>query len=239
MFSSFFFDDFVSRLFTEELSHILFALHSIYFSWIVQVSLLSLSFVGGGYMIRRYIRKSIVGPITSQPCKDIQHDVKSDSILPNGGVRHRTTALHAQEDLSDRGSDSDDFESAKISNSKLDSYQEHKMVLLIRQDLEMTKGKIAAQCCHAALAAYKYMQKHQPSLLTRWEVSGQPKVTLKVKDEKEMLELITKAQEAGLCAKSIKDAGRTQIAPGSRTVASIGPGPVTLIDYITGHLKLY
>lgn len=36
----------------------------------------------------------------------------------------------------------------------------------------------------------------------------------------------------------IKDAGRTQIAPGSKTVLSIGPGPASLIDQCTGHLKL-
>jgi PTH2 family peptidyl-tRNA hydrolase len=48
-----------------------------------------------------------------------------------------------------------------------------------------------------------------------------------------------KARTAGLVAESIRDAGRTQIASGTRTVCAIGPAPSTLIDLITGHLKLY
>jgi PTH2 family peptidyl-tRNA hydrolase len=47
------------------------------------------------------------------------------------------------------------------------------------------------------------------------------------------------ASSIGLISKSILDAGRTQIAAGSRTVLAVGPGPVDLIDNITGKLKLY
>ena len=36
-----------------------------------------------------------------------------------------------------------------------DCDEEMKMVLVVRQDLKMGKGKAAAQCCHATLAAYK------------------------------------------------------------------------------------
>lgn len=63
-----------------------------------------------------------------------------------------------------------------------------------------------------------------PSLVETWEEAGQPKVTLKVENEQDMLDLVKKAQAAGIPSASIKDAGRTQLAPGTRTVAAIGPG---------------
>lgn len=43
----------------------------------------------------------------------------------------------------------------------------------------MGKGKVAAQCSHAAVAAYKAARKH-PKILKAWEESGQAKITLKV-----------------------------------------------------------
>ena len=121
----------------------------------------------------------------------------------------------------------------------IDKTQEYKQVLLIRTDLPMTKGKIAAQCCHATLAAYKALQTDNSELISWWESTGQAKVTLKVSSEEEMTDLMHKAKQAGICAKSVKDAGRTQILPGSRTVCAIGPAPKNVLDLITGHLKLY
>ncbi|RKP08429.1 peptidyl-tRNA hydrolase, partial [Thamnocephalis sphaerospora] len=112
-------------------------------------------------------------------------------------------------------------------------------VLVVRTDLGMGKGKAAAQCCHAAVGCYKKLSKTNPEILRHWERIGQAKVTLKCNSEEEMLELEAAAKEAGLCAKSICDAGRTQIAAGSRTVLAVGPGPVKLVDQVTGHLKLY
>lgn len=67
---------------------------------------------------------------------------------------------------------------------------------------------------------------------------SQAKVALKCPNEEEMSRLEAQAREAGLCAKSIRDAGRTQVAAGSKTVLGIGPGPVKIVDQITGHLKL-
>jgi hypothetical protein len=40
-----------------------------------------------------------------------------------------------------------------------------KLVLLVRNDLGMSPGKIAAQCCHAALGA----QRVNPMFLTNYE----------------------------------------------------------------------
>lgn len=116
---------------------------------------------------------------------------------------------------------------------------EFKMILVVRTDLKMGKGKAAAQCSHAAVSAYKQVQRRNPELLKQWEYCGQPKVVVKAPDEDCLLELLTHAKEVGLPVSLIQDAGRTQIAPGSRTVLGVGPGPADLVDKVTGHLKLY
>ncbi|OCH96582.1 PTH2-domain-containing protein [Obba rivulosa] len=113
-----------------------------------------------------------------------------------------------------------------------------KLVLVVRTDLGMTTGKIAAQCGHATLACYKALSKTNPQLLQHWERTGQAKIALKASSEDELLELEAMAKSLNLCARSILDAGRTQIAAGSRTVLGIGPAPVELINRVTGKLKL-
>lgn len=116
---------------------------------------------------------------------------------------------------------------------------EFKMILVVRNDLKMGKGKVAAQCSHAAVAAYKQVQRRNPQLLKQWEYCGQPKVVVKAPDEDTLINLLGHAKEVGLPVSLIQDAGRTQIAPGSRTVLGVGPGPADLIDRVTGDLKLY
>ena len=66
--------------------------------------------------------------------------------------------------------------------------------------------------------------KKYPQILNEWENNAQPKIVLKVKSEEELTELYRKARENGLPCDLIVDAGRTQIAPGSKTVVGIGPG---------------
>lgn len=116
---------------------------------------------------------------------------------------------------------------------------EYKMVLVVRSDLKMGKGKVAAQCSHAAVSAYRQAQKRNPELLKQWEYCGQPKVVLKAPDENSLIQLLAVAKEQGLTVSLIQDAGRTQIAPGSRTVLGVGPGPSEMVDKVTGHLKLF
>lgn len=116
---------------------------------------------------------------------------------------------------------------------------EFKMILVVRNDLKMGKGKVAAQCAHAAVSAYKQVQARNPSLLKQWEYCGQPKVVVKAPDEDTLIDLLGHAKEVGLPVSLIQDAGRTQVTPGSRTVLGIGPGPADLIDRVTGDLKLY
>ncbi|XP_077447925.1 peptidyl-tRNA hydrolase 2, mitochondrial isoform X1 [Stigmatopora argus] len=115
----------------------------------------------------------------------------------------------------------------------------YKMILVVNCNLKMGKGKVASQCAHAAVAAYKQVQSRNPDLLKMWEYCGQPKVVVKAPDEETMVQLMSLAKELRLPVSLIQDAGRTQIAAGSRTVLGIGPGPSDLIDTVSGDLKLF
>lgn len=113
------------------------------------------------------------------------------------------------------------------------------MVLCVNTSLGMQKGKIMAQCCHAAVGCYKLAQKKCPKGLRAWEISGCAKIAVKCPSEDEMVNVIyIKAKQAGIPCYLVEDAGRTQIAAGSRTVLGIGPAPVRCFDDITSHLKL-
>nr|ACO11464.1 Peptidyl-tRNA hydrolase 2, mitochondrial precursor [Caligus rogercresseyi] len=116
-----------------------------------------------------------------------------------------------------------------------------KMVLIVRTDLKMSKGKTAAQCCHAALEAYKRAKSggsRAKQVLRLWETIGQKKVTLKADSEEQLLELHRTANEKGLISAIIKDAGKTEVEPGTLTVLAIGPDVEPKVDEVSGTLKL-
>ncbi|KAF3922163.1 hypothetical protein ABW21_db0203032 [Orbilia brochopaga] len=104
----------------------------------------------------------------------------------------------------DDDDDDDDEENAAMIQSDYSHFgasaltEECKMVLCVRTDLGMTKGKIAAQCGHAVLACYKTVSRHAPLLLKRWEYIGQAKIALKVDSEEELLTLQAQAMSVGL-----------------------------------------
>ncbi len=138
----------------------------------------------------------------------------------------------------DYESESSSEEQGELSDFKGHHNEECKLVLVVRTDLGMTKGKIAAQCSHATLVCYKALKKENSPVLARWERLGQAKVSVQVKSEDELLLLQAQALSLGLCAKAIHDAGRTQIASGSATVLGVGPGPRSVVDQVTGGLRL-
>lgn len=115
-----------------------------------------------------------------------------------------------------------------------------KMVIVVRSDLPMGRGKTAAQCAHAALECclQTFNNKKKQSMFESWLRSGQPKIVVKIPNEEELLILADKAQRAGLITAIIKDAGITQIKPGTITVVGIGPGSTEVVDSITSRLRL-
>ena len=110
-----------------------------------------------------------------------------------------------------------------------------KQVILIRQDLKLPKGKACAQVAHASVEA---VLKADSSVVSSWRGEGMAKIVLKVKDEKELIKYFQIAKDEGLPVSLITDAGRTVIAPGTKTCAGIGPAEDEEIDSITDELKL-
>ncbi|MDD2626329.1 MAG: peptidyl-tRNA hydrolase Pth2 [Methanomethylophilus sp.] len=115
---------------------------------------------------------------------------------------------------------------------------EYKVVVLVRQDLKMSKGKTAAQVAHAAVGCALACKKKAPSVFTAWDSGGGKIVVLKVTDERELFEFKAIADEQRLINCLITDAGRTEIDPGSVTCLGIGPEQQGNLNHITGELKM-
>ena len=137
----------------------------------------------------------------------------------------------------------------------------YKQVLLYRRDLNMRKGKIAAQCAHASLAVFLHgrLQVEAVSVLrrghdqsdvldarstlviglddamARWLQGGSAKIVLSVETEEDLVRAHDLARLAGLPTALIRDAGHTEFGGvPTLTACAIGPGLVEAIDGITG-----
>ena len=111
----------------------------------------------------------------------------------------------------------------------------YKQAILIRQDLQLGKGKACSQAAHAAVEAVLRSEKE---IIKQWREQGMPKIVLKVQTEKDLKKYNQAAKDMGLITALITDAGRTQIAPGSTTALAIGPDKEEKIDTIIKELKL-
>lgn len=112
------------------------------------------------------------------------------------------------------------------------------MLLVVRNDLKMGKGKIAAQCGHGAVGAYEQAMDATPNLVRAWNQTGCGKIAVKVESEAELMEISRKAKQFNLNTCLIRDAGHTQVEPNTKTVLAIGPDEAQKIDKVTSHLRL-
>ena len=113
-----------------------------------------------------------------------------------------------------------------------------KQAIVVRTDLQMGRGKVAAQVAHASLASAEAARERKPGWFQEWKGEGQAKIVLKVDSLDALEELFRKAKSAGLPASMIEDRGLTQVDPGTVTCLGVGPAPDAEIDTITGKLKL-
>jgi PTH2 family peptidyl-tRNA hydrolase len=111
-----------------------------------------------------------------------------------------------------------------------------KQALVARADLGMGEGKLAAQVAHASLMAY---EEAGTEARGAWKGDGQKKVVLRADSESELLDLADVARREGLPHAVVRDAGHTQLDPGTVTTLGVGPADGDAVDRVTGDLSLY
>jgi PTH2 family peptidyl-tRNA hydrolase len=111
----------------------------------------------------------------------------------------------------------------------------YKQVLLVRQDLKLPKGKMAVQVAHASSAA---LMRSPREIVKKWELGGMKKIVLKVENLDDIYRFKEEAEDIGLVATLISDAGKTVVEPGTITCLGIGPDNEEKIDKVTGKLKM-
>lgn len=119
----------------------------------------------------------------------------------------------------------------------------HKMVVVMRKDLNMNSGKCVAQGSHAVVGTIREIKKNgssaQKKVLENWEKDSFTKVVLEVNSEKELDDYFKKVTNAGYLSRLIVDKGWTVFneVPTETCFAFLG---VSLdVDKITGDLHLY
>jgi PTH2 family peptidyl-tRNA hydrolase len=110
-----------------------------------------------------------------------------------------------------------------------------KQVIVVNEALDLPRGKLAAQVAHAAVAAFL---EAAIDAKRRWLEDGMPKVVLRVEDESALLAIEAQALQLGVPTARICDAGHTVVEAGTLTCIGIGPAEPSVIDPITGALKL-
>jgi len=115
---------------------------------------------------------------------------------------------------------------------------EYKLVIVVREDLGLSPGKMCVQVAHAAVMCAMSTKAKKTSWYHSWAQEGQKKVVVKAFDMEHLNELRRAAMAQRLCAELVTDAGLTEVAPGTVTCLGVGPGPDNIVDKVTAKLKL-
>jgi len=118
--------------------------------------------------------------------------------------------------------------------------EEYKQTIIVRSDLKMSPGKLAVQVAHASVdAVLKSLDNDKwRKWLNEWIVQGMKKVVVRVDNERKLLDLYEKCLSLEVPCSLIRDAGRTELEPGTLTAVGVGPAPSRIIDKISGNLPL-
>ncbi|MCX8185661.1 MAG: peptidyl-tRNA hydrolase Pth2 [Sulfolobales archaeon] len=116
--------------------------------------------------------------------------------------------------------------------------EEFKQVIIVRKDLRMSKGKLAAQVAHAAVDSVLKVLRTKPEWVYLWVEQGQKKVVLACASESDLLRAYEEFSKLGLPTSLIYDAGRTELPPNTLTTLGVGPAPSNILDKVSKGFKL-
>lgn len=124
-----------------------------------------------------------------------------------------------------------------------------KQIIVVRKDLNMRKGKLAAQVAHASMKVLLdkmqwvdfslELDVHDEEQLLIWLDGSFTKVVVSCANENELLKLKEKADNVGILCALITDAGKTEFhGEPTNTCIAIGPEWASKLEPITGNLSL-
>jgi len=126
-----------------------------------------------------------------------------------------------------------------------------KMVICVRKDLKIRRGKEIAQAAHASMKFIADKIRECPSADPFKNIRLSPaeqewfeglftKICVKVNSEQELMTIKSNAEINGIQCCLIEDSGATEFhGVRTPTCIAIGPDEAEKIDKITGHLELY
>ncbi|MBI4394453.1 MAG: peptidyl-tRNA hydrolase [Euryarchaeota archaeon] len=112
------------------------------------------------------------------------------------------------------------------------------MVIVVRKDLKLSPGKMAAQVGHAAVNLALAGARRKDKAYEAWLSEGQKKVVVKGEGLRQLYELKEQAEALGLATTLVSDAGLTEVEPGTTTCLGVGPAKAKDVDRVTGGLAL-
>ena len=106
----------------------------------------------------------------------------------------------------------------------------YKCVMVVRGDLDMSKGKIVSQCIHGITEALHHSTREK---VDAWQYEGEAVIIVKVKSLDELVKVRDHARSKGIFAHIVHDN-----TLGTGTICVVGPDIGDKVDKITSQLKL-
>jgi PTH2 family peptidyl-tRNA hydrolase len=114
---------------------------------------------------------------------------------------------------------------------------DYKMIIAIRKDLGLSKGRYAAYSARVAYEAFLHTKRYQINWVNNWLGEGQKKVVVKLNNDNHLKELAQKTRQNNIPSFVLKSGLENKNQEKSIAIG-IGPGPSKKISQFTADLKL-